>query len=379
MKTSDFDYELPEELIAQTPMQPRDMCRMLVCDRFSKSLEHKIFKNIVDYLKPSDVLVVNETKVIPARLIGIKTSSGIPVEVLLLKRLNQNDWEALVRPGRRLKKGAEISFGNGELKAVILDNTDFGGRIVRFSYEGVFENILDRLGETPLPPYIHEKLEDPSQYQTVYANIEGSAAAPTAGLHFTEETLDAIRQKGIDIVPILLHVGLGTFRPVQEENIEAHNMHTEFFEVSKDAADRINKARKNGGRIICIGTTAVRTLESAVNENGIIEPKSGETNIFIYPGFKFKATDVLLTNFHLPQSTLLMLVSAFMGLDEALAAYKEAVKEKYRFFSFGDCMLIGYDIVKKEKAPDTINTAQDKSKPFINTGSGAEHSDKRNV
>ncbi|MDO5022381.1 MAG: tRNA preQ1(34) S-adenosylmethionine ribosyltransferase-isomerase QueA [Eubacteriales bacterium] len=346
MKTSDFDYTLPEELIAQTPMQPREMCRMLVCDRFVNKREHKIFKSIVDYLSPNDVVVVNETKVIPARLIGVKDLSQIPVEVLLLKRINQNDWEALVRPGRRLKAGSTISFGGGELRAEIIDTTDFGGRIVRFSYDGIFENILDRLGETPLPPYIHEKLEDSSQYQTVYAQIEGSAAAPTAGLHFTEEVLDAIKQKGIAIVPVLLHVGLGTFRPVQEENIEAHNMHTEFFEVSQDAADKINKARENGGRIVCIGTTAVRTLESAADESGFIQPKSGNTNIFIYPGYKFKATDVLLTNFHLPQSTLLMLVSAFMGREEALLAYEEAVKDKYRFFSFGDCMLIGNDIVK---------------------------------
>ncbi len=362
MKTSDFNYDLPQELIAQTPMQPRDMCRMLVCDRFSLKREHRIFKDIADYLNPNDVVVVNETKVIPARLIGVKISTNIPVEVLLLKRLSQNDWEALVRPGRRLKPGAEISFGNGELKAVIADTTDFGGRIVRFSYEGVFENILDRLGETPLPPYIHEKLEGPGQYQTVYARVEGSAAAPTAGLHFTKEVLDSIRRKGVDIVPVLLHVGLGTFRPVQEENIEEHNMHTEFFQVSSDAADRINKARKNGGRIVCIGTTAVRTLESVVDDSGVIHPKSGDTSIFIYPGFKYRATDVLLTNFHLPQSTLLMLVSAFMGLDEALAAYREAVEKKYRFFSFGDCMLIGKDIVKA----DAEKTTDDEGK--LNSG-----------
>ncbi len=340
MKTSDFDYELPERLIAQTPIEPRDSARMLVIDRASGSRSDHIFRDIVDYLNPADVLVVNHTRVIPARLLGIKADTGVPVEVLLLRRLTQNTWETLVRPGRRLKRGTFVHFGDGLLRCEIGDTTDAGGRVVTFQYEGVFENLLEKLGEMPLPPYIHEKLQDASRYQTVYAAQDGSAAAPTAGLHFTPELLQKIAQKGIDIVPVLLHVGLGTFRPVKAEDVTEHVMHSEYYEVTTDAAARINAARARGGRIVCIGTTSVRTLETVADDQGIVHPGTGMTNIFIMPGVKLKATDVLLTNFHLPQSTLLMLVSALMGKEEALAAYREAVAKEYRFFSFGDCMLI---------------------------------------
>lgn len=341
MKTSDFDYFLPEELIAQSPLMKRDESRMLVCDRFSENRQHKHFFDLPEYLNPDDVLVLNRSRVIPARLLGIKKDSGVPCEVLLLKRLNQDDWEALVRPGRRLKTGSELVFGDGELSAVVLSHTDFGGRIVRFSYSGIFEEVLDRLGKMPLPPYIHEQLLDKNRYQTVYAKENGSAAAPTAGLHFTDEILGKIKGKGVEVVSVLLHVGLGTFRPVKHENVEEHQMHEEWYEVSQETADKINQARKNGGRVICVGTTCVRTLESVAEENGRVVPGSGTTAIFITPGYRFKVTDALLTNFHLPQSTLLMLVSAFMGRENALLAYQEAVKKNYRFFSFGDCMLIG--------------------------------------
>ena len=340
MKTSDFYYELPERLIAQMPMEPRDAARMMVIDRDTGIREDKIFRDLPDYLRPGDVMVINQTKVIPARLLGEKEETGVPVEILLLRRVDKDAWETLVRPGRRLKKGAAVSFGGGILRAEIGDTTDAGGRIVRFLYEGVFEELLDRLGEMPLPPYIHKKLEDPSQYQTVYAKQEGSAAAPTAGLHFTPEVLDRIREKGIKIVPILLHVGLGTFRPVKAEDVSQHKMHSEYYEVTPEAAEKINGARKNGGRIVCIGTTSVRTLETVADESGIVHPGMGETSIFITPGVTLKATDVLLTNFHLPESTLLMLVSAIMGRKQALDAYREAVEKEYRFFSFGDCMLI---------------------------------------
>ncbi|MBQ4435479.1 MAG: tRNA preQ1(34) S-adenosylmethionine ribosyltransferase-isomerase QueA [Clostridia bacterium] len=340
MKTSDFYYDLPEELIAQTPANPRDAARMLVYDRATGKTEDRIFRDFPSYLRPEDVLVINETRVIPARLIGVKDSSGIPVEVLLLKRIDSNTWETLVKPGRRLKEGTAIHFGSGQLRAVIGKTTSAGGRVVTFEYKGVFETILDDLGQMPLPPYIHERLEDPEQYQTVYAKQDGSAAAPTAGLHFTPELLDQIRDMGIDIVPVLLHVGLGTFRPVKAENVEDHLMHEEYYMVTQDAADRINRARNNGGRIICIGTTSVRTLETVADDQGVVHPGSGTTSIFIKPGVKFKATDVLLTNFHLPESTLLMLVSAFIGREEALSLYREAVQKKYRFFSFGDCTLL---------------------------------------
>ena len=340
MKTSDFYYDLPERLIAQTPMEPRDAARMMVIHRDTGKREDKIFRDLPDYLRPGDVMVINQTKVIPARLLGEKEETQVPVEILLLKRLDKDTWETLVRPGRRLKKGVTVSFGGGILRAEIGDTTDAGGRVVKFLYEGVFEELLDRLGEMPLPPYIHEKLEDPSQYQTIYAKQEGSAAAPTAGLHFTEEVMERVRKKGVEIVPVLLHVGLGTFRPVKAEDVSEHKMHSEYYEVSAEAAEKINAARKKGGRIVCIGTTSVRTLETVADDQGIVHPGMGNTSIFITPGVRLKATDVLLTNFHLPESTLLMLVSALMGREEALAAYKEAVEKEYRFFSFGDCMLI---------------------------------------
>lgn len=340
MKTSDFYYDLPQRLIAQTPAQPRDAARMMVIDRKTGLRSDHIFREFPDYLTDRDVLVVNQTRVIPARLLGVKEETGVPVEILLLRRLDRDTWDTLVRPGRRLHKGTTVSFGDGRLRAEIGDTTAAGGRIVCFLYDGVFETLLDALGEMPLPPYIHEKLADPEQYQTVYARQEGSAAAPTAGLHFTEEVLDRLREKGVDIVPVLLHVGLGTFRPVKEENVADHVMHQEYYEVTQDAADRINAARARGGRIVCAGTTSVRTLETVADEAGIVHPASGMTDIFITPGVRFKATDVMMTNFHLPESTLLMMISAFMGREEALAAYREAVEKEYRFFSFGDCMLI---------------------------------------
>ena len=341
MNTADFDYDLPEELIAQTPAEPRDHSRLLVYHRKDGTIEHRHFYDIIDYLRPGDALVVNETKVIPARLLGVKEDTGVPVEVLLLRRRSAADWEALVRPGRRLKPGTFCSFGEGLLRCEVLDNVEeTGGRLVRFYYEGVFEEILDRLGEMPLPPYIHKKLEDPTRYQTVYAREEGSAAAPTAGLHFTPELLDRIRQKGVTVVPVLLHVGLGTFRPVKEERAEDHVMHSEFCQVTDDAAETLNRIRKNGGRIVCVGTTSVRTLETMASGDGVIHAGAGDTAIFIYPGVRIKAVDALITNFHLPQSTLLMLVSALTGREEALRVYREAVKLRYRFFSFGDAMFI---------------------------------------
>ena len=345
MRTSDFDYALPKELIAQTPISPRDASRMLVCNRGNQARKHRIFRELPDFLRPRDVLVINETRVIPARLLGIKVETAVPVEFLLLKRLQTDVWEALVKPGRRLRQGTLVSFGEGLLQARVEETLAQGTRKVRFTYEGLFENILESLGETPLPPYIHEKLSDRGRYQTVYAKQDGSAAAPTAGLHFTQEVLDQIRSMGIDIVPVLLHVGLGTFRPVKAEDLSDHTMHSEFYEVTQEAAERINAARLGGGRIVCVGTTSVRTLETVADTQGIVHPGSGETSIFIKPGVAFKACDVLLTNFHLPQSTLLMLVSAFMGRENALSAYGEAVREKYRFFSFGDCMLIGEAMV----------------------------------
>ena len=341
MKTSDFDYELPEELIAQTPVEPRDQSRLLVYRRKDQSIEHKHFFDIIDYLNPGDALVINETRVIPARLLGVKEDTGVPVEVLLLRRLSTAEWEALVRPGRRLKPGTRCVFGDGLLACEILGNVEeIGGRTVRFIYDGVFEEILDRLGEMPLPPYIHEKLKDRDRYQTVYAKQDGSAAAPTAGLHFTPELLDRIRQKGITVVPVLLHVGLGTFRPVKVEDAEKHVMHSEFCRVTQEAADILSRIRAAGGRIVCVGTASVRTLETFSREDGTSVPGAGDTAIFIYPGVKLKAVDALITNFHLPQSTLLMLVSALMGREEALRVYRTAVEERYRFFSFGDAMFI---------------------------------------
>ena len=340
MKTSDFVYDLPEELIAQSPAEPRDSSRLMVVHRNTGEIEHRIFRDVVDYLKPEDVLVVNHTRVIPARLYGTKEGTGGAIEFLLLRRLNLTDWEVILKPGKKAKPGARFVFGEGMLTAEILSVAEDGGRTVRFFWEGVFEDVLDRLGEMPLPPYIHEKLQDPQRYQTVYAKIDGSAAAPTAGLHFTPELLEAVRAKGVDIVPVLLHVGLGTFRPVKEEDVENHHMHSEYYEVTEEQAARINAARARGGRIICVGTTSVRTLETVADEQGIVHAGSGFTQIFIKPGVPVRAVDALITNFHLPGSTLLMLVSALMGREQALAAYRLAVQERYRFFSFGDAMLI---------------------------------------
>lgn len=340
MKTSDFDYFLPEELIAQTPIEPRDHSRLLVYNRADHSVQHLHFYDLPRFLIPGDVMVVNDTRVIPARLLGEKEETHVPVEILLLKRLEKDLWEALVRPGRRLAPGTWCSFGDGLLRAEIVDRAPEGARLVRFHYQGVFEEILDRLGQMPLPPYIHERLQDRERYQTVYAREEGSAAAPTAGLHFTPELLEQIREKGIEIVPVLLHVGLGTFRPVKEEDVSQHQMHVEHYEVTPEAAEKINRARAEGHRCVCIGTTSVRTLETVSTEDGLVHAQNGDTGIFIMPGYHFKATDALVTNFHLPQSTLLMLISALMGREEALRVYRIAVEEKYRFFSFGDAMLI---------------------------------------
>ncbi len=340
MKTSDFAYHLPEELIAQTPITPRDHSRMLVYDRATSQVAHRHFYDLPQYLRAGDVLVLNETKVIPARLLGVKEKTGVPVEILLLKRLSANEWETLVRPGRRLLPGMFCSFGEGLLRAEIMETLPGGGRRVRFHYRGMFEALLDSLGQMPLPPYIHEHLVDQTRYQTVYAKAEGSAAAPTAGLHFTPQLLDSIRDMGVHIVPVLLHVGLGTFRPVKSENLDQHVMHVEHYEVTDTAAQAINAARAGGGRCICVGTTSVRTLETVAGEDGLLHAQSGDTGIFITPGYRYRAVDALITNFHLPESTLLMLVSALMGREEALRVYETAVAEQYRFFSFGDCMLI---------------------------------------
>ena len=331
-------YDLPEERIAQTPVEPRDHSRLMVLHRDTDQIEHGHFYDVIDYLNPGDVLVINETRVIPARLFGERAGGGA-CEVLLLRQLGPKRWETLVKPGKKLKPGAEITFGGGRLRARIAETTDVGGRIVDFDCDGTFEAALDELGEMPLPPYIHERLEDKERYQTVYAKQEGSAAAPTAGLHFTPELLDRIREKGVDVVPVLLHVGLGTFRPVKTENVEEHEMHSEYFEVTAEAAARINAARERGGRVVAVGTTSVRTLESAA-ENGVLLPRRGETSIFIKPGYRFQMVDALITNFHLPGSTLVMLVSALYNREKILAAYEEAVRDGYRFFSFGDAMLI---------------------------------------
>lgn len=340
MKVSDFNYNLPQELIAQVPIKNRDESRLMVLDKKNKTIEHKIFKDIINYLKPGDCLVRNNTKVIPARLYGIKEETGINVEFLLLNRIEGDYWEVMVRPGRRLKEGTKVIFGNGILQAEILEIMNGGNRKVKFTYEGIFNEILDKIGLMPLPPYIHEKLKEKDRYQTVYAKYEGSAAAPTAGLHFTNELLEEIRQKGIDIANVTLHVGIGTFRPVKEENVEEHAMHTEHFYIKQEDVEKINKARKEGHRIIAVGTTSCRVLESIADENGYVKPIEADTGIFIYPGYKFKCIDGLITNFHLPESTLIMLVSALAGKDYIMHAYEEAVKEKYRFFSFGDAMAI---------------------------------------
>ena len=340
MKTSDFFYDLPEELIAQDPLEDRTASRLLVLNRETGAIEHKIFSDVIDYLNEGDCLVINNTRVIPARLIGEKEGTGGKVEVLLLKRRANDVWETLVKPGKKLRPGARVIFGDGRLKAEILEIAEEGNRLVRFYYEGIFEEILDSLGEMPLPPYITHKLEDKEMYQTVYAKYDGSAAAPTAGLHFTKELLSKIEEKGIKIASITLHVGLGTFRPVKVDDVNNHHMHTEWYEVNAEAADIINETKRNGGRVICVGTTSCRTIESVADENGYMKAKTGETDIFIYPGYKFKVMDGLITNFHLPESTLVMLVSAFAGKENVLSAYETAVKEKYRFFSFGDAMIL---------------------------------------
>lgn len=340
LKKSDFYFELPEELIAQDPLADRASSRLLVLDKETGRTEHRSFRDILHYLVPGDCLVLNNTKVIPARLLGTKEETGAAVEVLLLKRKEKDVWETLVRPGKKMRPGAKISFGDGLLRAEVLEVVEEGNRLVRFFYDGIFEEVLDQLGEMPLPPYITHKLQDKNRYQTVYAKYEGSAAAPTAGLHFTKELLQEIADMGVDIAYVTLHVGLGTFRPVKEENVLEHHMHSEYYEVSREAADQINGAKARGGRIICVGTTSARTLESAADESGHLAAGSGNTEIFIYPGYQFKVLDCLLTNFHLPESTLIMLVSALAGREHVLKAYEEAVRERYRFFSFGDCMFI---------------------------------------
>lgn len=340
MKTSDFNYELPEELIAQEPLKDRASSRLMVLDKNTGEIEHKTFRDIKSYLKKGDCLVINDTKVLPARLIGERKNTGARVEVLLLVRKEIDKWEVLVYPGKKAKIGDRIVFGGGKLEAEVIDIIEGGNRIVKFHFDGVFENILDELGEMPLPPYITHKLEDKNRYQTVYAEHDGSAAAPTAGLHFTKELLQEIKDMGVNIAHVTLHVGLGTFRPVKVEDVNDHEMHSEYYVVEESQAELINNARKNGGRIISVGTTSTRTLESVTDEEGIVHAQSGWTKIFIYPGYKFKAVDCLITNFHLPESTLIMLVSALAGKENVLNAYNEAVKEKYRFFSFGDAMFI---------------------------------------
>lgn len=340
MKTSDFYYDLPEELIAQDPLLERSSSRLMILDKASGQIEHKIFKDILDELNPEDCLVINDTKVIPARLHGAKEDTGAHIEVLLLKRHSDSVWETLVRPGKKARPGARISFGDGLLVGEVLDVVEEGNRLIRFEYEGIFEEVLDQLGEMPLPPYITHKLEDKNRYQTVYAKHEGSAAAPTAGLHFTEDLLNKIQEKGVRIARVTLHVGLGTFRPVKVEDVNDHHMHSEFYMISQEAADIINETKRNGGRVISVGTTSTRTLESVADENGMVKETSGWTEIFIYPGYKFKCVDALVTNFHLPESTLLMLVSALADQEKILNAYKTAVNERYRFFSFGDAMFI---------------------------------------
>lgn len=340
MNLHDFYYELPEELIAQDPLEDRSSSRLMVLDRESKKIEHKVFRDITGLLRPGDCLVLNNTKVIPARLFGTKEGMTSEVEVLLLKRTEKDIWECLVRPGKKCRPGALLSFGDGLLKGEILDIGDDGNRHIKFTYEGIFEEILDKLGQMPLPPYIKHKLKDKNRYQTVYAKYDGSAAAPTAGLHFTPELLKEIEEKGVNLAYVTLHVGLGTFRPVKVENILDHHMHSEFYQITKEAADTINETKRRGGRVICVGTTSCRTIESAADESGRLSESSGWTDIFIYPGYKFKVLDALITNFHLPESTLLMLVSALAGREFILDAYKCAVEEKYRFFSFGDAMFI---------------------------------------
>ena len=340
MKLSDFNYELPQELIAQDPLLKRSDSRLMVLNRATGGIEHRHFSDVIEYLNPGDCLVINDTKVIPARLIGVKEDTGASIEVLLLKRHDDKVWETLVKPGKKCKPGQRLSFGGGLLKAEVLETVEEGNRLIRFEYEGIFEEVLDKLGEMPLPPYITHKLKDKNRYQTVYAKYEGSAAAPTAGLHFTRELLQQIADKGIKIAYVTLHVGLGTFRPVKEENVLEHHMHSEYYQVTEEAANTINETKRKGGRVICVGTTSCRTVESAADEQGMVQPGCDNTEIFIYPGYRFKVLDALITNFHLPESTLVMLVSALAGREHILHAYEEAIREKYRFFSFGDAMFI---------------------------------------
>lgn len=340
MNKSDFYFDLPQELIAQDPLADRSASRLLMLDKNTGATEHHVFREIIDYLRPGDCLVLNNTKVIPARLMGVKEDTGATIEVLLLKRREKDIWETLVKPGKKAKPGTRLTFGDGSLKAEVLDVVEEGNRLIRFFYEGIFEEVLDRLGEMPLPPYITHKLQDKNRYQTVYAKYEGSAAAPTAGLHFTTELLEKIAEKGVDIAYVTLHVGLGTFRPVKEENILEHHMHSEYYQVTDEAAGKINRAKERGNRVICVGTTSCRTVESAAGEDGRVEAGCDNTEIFIYPGYRFKVLDCLITNFHLPESTLVMLVSALAGRENVLHAYEEAIAEKYRFFSFGDAMFI---------------------------------------
>lgn len=340
MSVKDYDYDLPKELIAQDPLEDRSSSRLMVLDKTTGEIEHRIFKDITNYLRPGDCLVLNNTKVIPARLYGVKEGTEAKIEILLLKRNADDVWETLVKPGKKAKPGTKIIFGEGLLVGEVIDIVEEGNRLIKFHYDGIFEEILDKLGQMPLPPYITHQLQDKNRYQTVYAKYDGSAAAPTAGLHFTPELLEKVKAMGVDIAEVTLHVGLGTFRPVKEENVLEHHMHSEFYMVSKEAADKINHAKDTGNRIIAVGTTSTRTLESASDENGRMKETSGWTEIFIYPGYQFKVIDGLITNFHLPESTLVMLVSALAGREHVLNAYKEAVKDKYRFFSFGDAMFI---------------------------------------
>ena len=343
LKKSDFYFELPEELIAQDPLEDRASSKLLVLNKENGEVTHKHFRDVLSYLKKGDCLVLNNTKVIPARLFGTKVGTDAKIEVLLLKRKSDNVWETLVKPGKKMKEGAEVSFGDGLLKGKVVGVVDEGNRLIQFEYDGIFEEILDQLGQMPLPPYITHQLQDKSRYQTVYAKHDGSAAAPTAGLHFTKELLAEIEARGVKIAHVTLHVGLGTFRPVKVETIEEHHMHSEFYIVEEEEAKKINDTKKEGGRVICVGTTSCRTLESATGEDGILKAGSGWTQIFIYPGYRFKILDCLITNFHLPESTLVMLVSALAGKEHVMAAYEEAVKERYRFFSFGDAMFVTND------------------------------------
>lgn len=340
MNVKDYDYDLPEELIAQDPLEDRSSSRLMVLDRQTGDVEHRHFTDILEYLHPGDCLVINNTKVIPARLFGVKEDTQAKIEVLLLKRKENDIWETLVKPGKKAKPGTKLVFGDGLLTAEVVDVVEEGNRLIQFHYDGIFEEILDQLGQMPLPPYITHQLKDKNRYQTVYAKYDGSAAAPTAGLHFTKELLQKVKDMGVDIAEVTLHVGLGTFRPVKVENVLDHHMHSEFYMVSQEAADKINRAKESGHRVIAVGTTSTRTLEAAADENGRLHETSGWTEIFIYPGYQFKVIDALITNFHLPQSTLVMLVSALAGREHVLHAYETAVKEKYRFFSFGDAMLI---------------------------------------